>query len=193
MQENRGIFHTHTHTSMIFHFCYLPVLSLKCSPVLLRKKHYRWQQSSQAWSYWSHYSWGIFFFFFFGPVCFSWGIFFFYPLVLSYLVTHSSGFVVKLCIKVNVKTRKMCNLQGVSFYSLLQWRLSTTVSQPRLCSAWKLMCSAGPHRASLPHSPLPFSTYPLPPSPLHTRSLFILLPLPLPLLLPDGPLIDLPS
>lgn len=43
----------------------------------------------------------------------------------------------------------MCNLQGVSFYSLLQWRLSTTVSQPRLCSAWKLMCSAGPHQASL--------------------------------------------
>lgn len=45
---------------MIFHFCYLPVLSLKLSPILLRKKHYWWQQSSQAWSYWSHYSHGIF-------------------------------------------------------------------------------------------------------------------------------------
>lgn len=108
----------------------------------------------------------------FWPVCFRPGIFF-YPLVLSYLVTHSSGFVVKLCIKVNVKTRKMCNLQGVSFYSLLQWRLSTTVSQPRLRSAWKLMCSAGPYQASLPHSPLPFSSSPMASPLIHT--LFILL------------------
>lgn len=71
--------------------------------------------------------------------------------------------MVKLCIKVNVKTRKMCNLQGVSFYSLLQWRLSTTVSQPRLRSAWKLMCSAGPYQASLTLlSPSPALPWPPP-------------------------------
>lgn len=63
--------------------------------------------------------------------------------VFSYLVPHFSGFVVKLCIKVNVKTRKICNLQGAPFYSLLQWRLSATVRELGMCSAWRLATQQG--------------------------------------------------
>lgn len=63
--------------------------------------------------------------------------------VFSYLVPHFSGFVVKLCIKVNVKTWKICNLQGAPFYSLLQWRLSTTVRELGMCSAWRLATQQG--------------------------------------------------
>lgn len=128
-------------------WCSMPLPQNFCSPS--RKKYVF--LSLEARLYWSYYI-GSFFFFFALYVLARAS--FLYPPVLSYLLTHSLGFVVKLCIKVNVKTQKMCNLQGVSFYSLLQWRLSTTVSQPGLRSAWKLMCSAGPHQA-----------YPLSPSP----------------------------
>lgn len=76
-----------------------------------------------------------------------------FPLVFSHLVTHYSGFVVKLCIKVNVKTWKICNLQGVSFYSLLQWRQSTTVRELRMCTAWKLAAQQGSSKAPAPSSP----------------------------------------
>lgn len=63
--------------------------------------------------------------------------------VFSYLVPHFSGFVVKLCIKVNVKTRKICNLLGAPFYSLLQWRLRATVREPGMCSAWMFATQQG--------------------------------------------------
>lgn len=75
-----------------------------------------------------------------------------FPLVFSHLVTHYSSFVVKLCIKVNVKTWKICNLQGVSFYSLLQWRQSTTVRELRMCTAWKLAAQRGSSKAPTPSS-----------------------------------------